>query len=336
MYARFDRATCAWLVVLVAVLYVFGCLVIFRAYTRPFSIGAETYRLHSIVGSGTEGTVYRGVRVKDGSLVALKHNRKRVRKACDEELGRYVPEHPNLMQILDTGNDSITGAKWVVMSYHMETGLDRVLAVQTLDACSIRTLFRDIGQGLAALHEKRLIHRDVIPRNVLVNVHETRACVCDYGMMRRMSIDGWFPDASITRHCEYDRVPLHSKRTPKATSKPRPSRAHVLVAPEELDPSAVRTQTVDTWMWGCTFVYMVTKRMPPYPDQKQSSKRIEIRRTFVESRAWETWPEWSERFPRSHTLLFDLLRHVFVMDPDERWTVQQCLEHPWFQTRAFP
>lgn len=315
----------------VSVLIVVG--VVIRAYTRDFDIGNGTYRIHKVLGTGTAGTVCRA-RTMGGESVAIKWNWNGSRHTCDSDLARYVPEHPNLVGVLDVGRDSVLGAKWVVMEYVEGESLQSFRQNVSFDPWTIRSIFVQMCRGVAALHEHHLIHRDLIPRNVLYDARTGRVKVCDYGMMRRTHTDGTLPNAGSTIACDYESLSPISG--PTGVQEDYAHVSHMNAPPEELDRKTVRSQTVDTWMVACILVFLVTGRDPPYPDRRGSNHRVSIRNTFVRTRAWESWSQWTERFPRSSSMLLDLVRGMFVMDPLQRATVRDCLNHPWCTTTQFP
>lgn len=64
------------------------------------------------------------------------------------------------------------------MYVSMDGPLDRI--IQTL------VLLTDTASGMAHLHSHFLIHRDLAPRNVLVESTNQRAMVSDFGLSRKI------------------------------------------------------------------------------------------------------------------------------------------------------
>ncbi|UJA18760.1 serine/threonine protein kinase [Thermoleophilia bacterium SCSIO 60948] len=165
--------------------------------TGPLSglVLSGRYRLESKLGSGGMSTVYLG---RDETLerwVAVKVLHREISDQPDQ-IERFRREarsvaqlsHPNVVSVVDAGEDS--GRPYIVFEYIQgETLKDRIDAMRRLpldEACAYGI---EIGRGLQAAHERRLVHRDVKPQNVLIDP-EGRAKVTDFGIARSLENDG--------------------------------------------------------------------------------------------------------------------------------------------------
>ncbi|MEU6223921.1 serine/threonine-protein kinase [Streptomyces sp. NPDC047042] len=132
------------------------------------------YTANQILGRGSAGTVWLG-EGPDGP-VAVKLLREDL--ASDQELvGRFVQErtallgleHPNIVSVRDLvvdGND-LALVMDLVRGTDLRTRLDRERRLAPEAAVAI---VADIADGLAAAHSAGVVHRDVKPENVLLDM----------------------------------------------------------------------------------------------------------------------------------------------------------------------
>ena len=148
--------------------------------------------LHRL-GQGAMGVVYAAHDPKLDRKVALKlvdtggFGSEGVREAQDrlEREARAAADlsHPNIVTIYDTG----TVGDQVFLAMEMVDGETLRRWLQTTRTWrEIVTLFIEIGRGLAAAHDKGIVHRDFKPDNVLVG-KDGRPRVVDFGLARPIS-----------------------------------------------------------------------------------------------------------------------------------------------------
>lgn len=328
---------CFMFIGIVCALILTFSIAMWTVYRRDFSIGSETYTMDRILGVGTEGVVFAAQRVQDQTRVALKWKWNPVRLSCDSFLVSFLPDHPHLVPVLDIGRDSITGASWIVFGFCPGVSFSDWIFTHSPDPTTLRRVLCDIGSGLVSLHARGLVHRDVIPKNIIVDPESNHALLCDYGRMRRLRNDGTIPQTHGVSRCDYRDVLSEPDRTTILESTGAKRFTNFYAPPERFDASLIHNETFDTWMWTCTLIFALTGRTNPYRDGRSDvRRRLSVRDTFVRTRSWESWTEWKERYLRSYPALFDLLQHAFSYDPRNRWNVRTCLSHPWFTTESFP
>ncbi|MBC9725506.1 serine/threonine-protein kinase [Streptomyces sp. TRM68367] len=153
------------------------------------------YATHQILGRGSAGTVWLG-EGPDGP-VAIKLLREDL--ASDQELvGRFVQErtallgleHPNVVSVRDLvvdGND-LALVMDLVRGTDLRTRLERERRLAPEAAVAI---VADVADGLAAAHATGVVHRDVKPENVLLDMQgplgpggSHRALLTDFGVAK--------------------------------------------------------------------------------------------------------------------------------------------------------
>ncbi|MFB6844596.1 serine/threonine-protein kinase [Streptomyces sp. NPDC056373] len=153
------------------------------------------YTAHQILGRGSAGTVWLGEGPE--GPVAIKLLREDL--ASDQELvGRFVQErtallgldHPHVVSVRDLvvdGND-LALVMDLVRGTDLRTRLDRDRRMAPEAAVAIAA---DIADGLAAAHAAGVVHRDVKPENVLLDMQgplgpggSHRALLTDFGVAK--------------------------------------------------------------------------------------------------------------------------------------------------------
>jgi hypothetical protein len=151
---------------------------------------ADRYTVEAVLGTGGMAAVYRVRDEHTGRYVALKRlqnceaHKLESRRALFEREYHALAElaHPRIIEVYDYGVEA-AGAY-----YTMELLDGRDLRergrLPWRDACAI---LRDVASSLAILHSRRLLHRDVTPRNVRCTA-DGRAKLLDFGAMCGMGV----------------------------------------------------------------------------------------------------------------------------------------------------
>ncbi|GGR67983.1 serine/threonine-protein kinase PkaB [Streptomyces humidus] len=153
------------------------------------------YTAHQILGRGSAGTVWLGEGPE--GPVAVKLLREDL--ASDEELvGRFVQErtallgldHPHVVSVRDLvvdGND-LALVMDLVRGTDLRTRLERDRRMAPEAAVAI---VADVAEGLAAAHAAGIVHRDVKPENILLDMQgplgpggSHRALLTDFGVAK--------------------------------------------------------------------------------------------------------------------------------------------------------
>ncbi len=161
------------------------------------------YRILEALGRGGMGVVYRAhdpeldreVAVKALSAALLVEGEER-----EEFLERFRREaraaarlsHPGIVAVHDAGIDEPSGTPYLVMELVQGVTLHAVLREQgALPVSQALEIVGEVGAALAEAHRAGIVHRDVKPGNVLLDVRG-RARLADFGIAR-------LPGSELTR-----------------------------------------------------------------------------------------------------------------------------------------
>ena len=150
------------------------------------TVGARfgPYEVVAPLGAGGMGEVYRARDTKLGRDVAIKvlpaslsENSDRLNRFEQEAQAAGALNHPNILSIYHIGTHQ--GAPYIVSELlEGETLRDR-LAAGALPQRKATDYALQIAKGLAAAHEKGIIHRDIKPDNIFVT-DDGRVKVLDF------------------------------------------------------------------------------------------------------------------------------------------------------------
>jgi len=283
------------------------------------------------IGEGTYGLVYKARDKVTNQLVALK----KIRLESEDEgtpstAVREISilkqlQHPNIVQLLEV--------------IHTETSLTLVFEYldqdlkNYLDACgekgiddyTIKSFLFQLLQGIAYCHKHRVLHRDLKPQNLLINM-EGELKLADFGLARGFGI------------------PVKKYTHEVVTLWYRP--------PDVLMGSTKYSTQVDIWGVGCIFAEMVTGR-PLFcgsSDQDQLVKIFKIMGTptraewpgivdLPEYKTVETYPRYEGKklkavLPRLSKTGLDLIERMLQADPQKRITAKDAMRHAYFADLA--
>jgi serine/threonine protein kinase len=213
-------------------------------------IGVRLGRNHILekIGEGGMAAVYRGqdehlgrevaVKVLPAGTLADEATRKRFRK---EAMALSRVSHPNIETIYDF--DTQSGVDYLVMEYISGLTLREMLARGPLSEKEISSLGLQMAEGLAAAHDKGIIHCDFKPGNIMVSP-EGRLKILDFGLARLTRPGGAQQDLSTDSS-------THSRG---AGTLP-------YMAPEQLTGDALDART-DIYALGTVLYEMATGRLP--------------------------------------------------------------------------
>ncbi len=146
------------------------------------------YRITELLGAGGMGDVYRAVDTRLGRDVAVKV----LPEAFSTDpglLGRFEQEaraaallnHPNILAVFDVGTHD--GASYIVSELLEGRTLRDALSGGALPIRDAIDYATQMATGLAAAHERGIVHRDVKPENLFITL-DRRVKILDFGVAK--------------------------------------------------------------------------------------------------------------------------------------------------------
>ena len=161
------------------------------AQAVPGTVVGGRYRLESVIGGGSFGTVFRAHHLELDRPVAVKVLSTSA-GTDPEALARFRREgasacrvqHPNAVQVLDLGvNDG--GVAYLVMELLRGRSLDVLLdEKQRLTPRRSAEILEPVCRALAAAHAVDVVHRDIKPSNIFLHGPEETPKILDFGIAK--------------------------------------------------------------------------------------------------------------------------------------------------------
>jgi serine/threonine protein kinase len=250
------------------------------------------------LGRGAFGVVYKGRHNHTGELVAIKE----MAVADSEELRAEFTlsvglTHENVVRVIH----------YEVGRHHARLYLEWVAGGSLADAMKVfpveerlaRSYIRQILAGLGFLHEHNILHRDIKPKNILVD-HRGVLKLTDFGLSRHLDS-------------------IHDRTRAAGT-------------PVYMAPECVRGQFTigsDIWAVGATLSEMLLRELPwshidPLIQKNPMALLYHIGQFQGHRGHHPTIPK------NVSTECQNFLEICFAADPKDRQSCRALLQHPWF------
>jgi len=225
--------------------------------------------------------------------------------------------HPNVLRLYEVLDDPNVNKMYLVLEYMKNGDLITLLERERKDGKSTNSgretedkkesknktmhplpegevwnIFRQVAAGIRYLHFQNVVHGDIKPQNLLVS-EQGIIKIADFGISKMLSDGEAITDGAGTP---------------------------AFMSPELCAGGAFSGQLADVWALGAT-IFMLKFGHPPWVATNVLNLYNKI----------QTEPLV---FPSTYHIdpgLKDLLTRMMIKNPDERFTIQQCLQHPWFR-----
>lgn len=194
----------------------------------------------------------------------------------------------------------------------------------------VRDYMRQIIDGLAYLHLKQVVHRDIKADNVLIS--SQGVCkLADFGCSKKLGNASF--DSTLNLVMQEDGT-MHDAAHPQTVASKKPLEAGggncaktlvgtpLFIAPEVLTESAEGyLQSADIWSIGCLVIELFGKK----PWKLQNTSVFTVMFAIAQAKTLPTGMPDGKCDPK----LYDFLSSCFNRDPAARPSARQLLEHPW-------
>ena len=300
----------------------------------------EKYEFIKQIGLGSFSAVCSCYDRKDNRNVAIK----KVTNAFDDlEDARHILreikmlsffDHDNIVTLLDVPkpDNKETYNDVYVITDLMETDLHRVIySRQELTDEHIQYFIYQILRGTLYFHSAKVIHRDLKPANILAN----KNCdlkICDFGLDHGKLKDD---DKTVINLIDNPSLPIEYSNSIIYDD--------TILSPESYD------KPVDIWSVGCILAELLG-RQPLFPadnnlDELQKIISVlgspseadlefitdEKIKNFVLRLAKRSKQSFNLMFSNANPVALDLLGKMLTFNPKKRYTVEQCIAHPYFE-----
>ncbi|KAI7882921.1 Pkinase-domain-containing protein [Lichtheimia hyalospora FSU 10163] len=279
------------------------------------------------VGEGNYGKVYKARNGKTGNLIALK----RIRMKNDKD-GFPITAMREIKLLQRLKHERIVeleeimvakGSVYMVLEY-MDHDLSGILSHPNFkfEPAHAKSLVKQMLQGLAFLHQKGILHRDIKGSNLLIN-KKGQLKIADFGLAR-----------------VFQQNSAHDYTNRVITLWYRP--------PELLLGATAYGPAVDIWSGGCIMIEFFAGK--PVFNGVDEITQLDIIYKTMGTPTTETWPSitqlpWydlvrpKEQYPNKFRELYEktmspgaleLLEAMLSMNPEQRPTAEQALQFDYF------
>lgn len=295
----------------------------------------ERFRKLNRIDEGTYGVVYRARDTETGEVVALKQLKLNAAKDFDEgfpvALLREITillqlDHPNIVRCREVVVGSTQQHVFMVLDY-AEHELKQVLAKHRFATAEAKCLLSQLLDGLAHLHEKWVLHRDLKTTNIVLTNRGVLK-ICDFGLARLYG----------------DPRKPYTQRVVSMWYR----------APELLMGQRLYTTGVDIWSVGCIFAELLLGR--PVFEGKAELHQLGLIYDLVGVPTEESWPGYDQlpnrklfdfrlSLPRWRAIFslaslsdigLELLRAMLECCPERRVSAAAARHDPYFMEAPLP
>ena len=288
-------------------------------------INISDYEVFDKLGEGTYAKVHFGKHCVTGDGVAIKFihiEHEEEGPSCSVIRELDILKRCNHPAIVSFKGAAIKDKRIIIVIEYMKTNLFNMIFNPkiSLAPALVKSYAFQLLSGLYYLHSHHIIHRDICPKNLLLD-EEGRLKICDFGISRSFSLPiGKLTGGVIT--------PIY--RPPEIFLKQGNDSYYDISA--------------DIWSAGCVIAEMVNRKFLFYSDSELGIV-LKIFETFGKpsEEIMEMYPKLVElpleNFPvienpkfvdTDNEYLKDLVSKMLCLNPNKRITAKEALYHPYF------
>ncbi|CAK57191.1 unnamed protein product (macronuclear) [Paramecium tetraurelia] len=256
---------------------------------------SDNYELGEKLGEGAHAIVHKAIRKCDNQEFAVKIFRSSdpeiiasIRKTY--QIGSML-QHPNLIKVKELYINQQNGYSYQIMELCQYPNLES--QINNLNLNEIKTVMRELLNGILYMHKQKICHRDIKPDNILFDGQNVK--LLDFGVSKKFyvkqhHIDMWTPTGT-----------------------------QFYCAPE-IYTKVSYTYKVDIWSVGVILYQLLTKELPFQDETAHGTIELICKAQFKDH-------------PALDKVSKDLLSRLLWIDPKKRFNADEALKHLWFQNK---
>ncbi|WUR05065.1 casein kinase II subunit alpha (CSK21) [Vairimorpha necatrix] len=280
----------------------------------------DKYKIAFRLGRGKYSEVFEGRTDNDRVVIKL------LKPVRESKINREILilknlNHDNIIKLEDVVMDKDSSTYSLIFKYIKHD--DTIKLFETFDINDIRFYSRQILKALSYAHSRGIMHRDIKPHNIIINQKEKKLLLIDWGLA-----EFYHPNKD------------YSVRVASRYYK----------SPELLLNYPYYNYSLDIWSFGCVFAEMMYKKRPLFKGEDNNDQLLKIAKCLGR----EDLETYSQKYDidifnggevpssridfedflmvksKDYKLAVDLLNKILVYDHIDRYTADECLNHPFF------
>jgi len=265
----------------------------------------KKYKIKKLLGEGSFGRVFLAQNIITSELIAMKQIPKTSEDLLsDSEIINEIEilknlDHPDIVRIMEFYN---TEDNYYIINEYCPGGELFEQINYQFSETQIAVMFRQILSGLAYLHSKNIIHRDLKLENILIKeIEKSRETKEDLFVLKIID----FGTAKI-----FDK----NKKIKTIVG------SSYYIAPEVINKKYNRE--CDLWSAG-VILYMFIVGHAPFDGKTDKAIMEQVKKgNFLRN---------EDRWLNASKEVKDLINKLLIYEPEKRLTAMEALKHPWFK-----
>lgn len=267
-----------------------------------FKIG--NYHCTSKIGEGSNSTVYSTQNQNTSEPLALKISKKNSPYENEKKILSSL-NHKGIVKLFDSFQE---GSKQILVLEYGKDLYDHVMENGNFSEKDAKKQFKPIFEAVNYLHKNKIIHRDIKLENIILTEKQELKLI-DFDLAYQNK-----PDNSINNN--NNNISNKNVNTPL-----NPCGTFQYVAPEILK-NADYDKEIDIWALGIT-LYAAVIGMFPFESEDLY--------TYTFSALTQN-PDFDFDDIKVSNDFIDLIKKMLEKNPAKRITINECLNHPWFNS----
>ncbi|XP_028400653.1 phosphorylase b kinase gamma catalytic chain, liver/testis isoform-like [Dendronephthya gigantea] len=265
------------------------------------------YKLKEKLGAGLSSVVRKCVDKATGQEYAVKIVDK-LGDHGDADIGKVTKNEADILAALSGHKNIISlvdffeSPTYFFLIFELAVGgelFDQLTKDVTFSEKRARKVMYEILTAVQYMHSKSIVHRDLKPENILLN-DKMMIKLSDFGFAKKLEAGETLTDLCGTLGY--------------------------------LSPEVLRTNLYDDHpgygfkvdLWACgVILYTLLSGCPPFWHRRQAV----LIRSIIECRYQFSGAEWADISDSAK----DLISKLLVSEPEERYSADDCLKHPWLE-----